>query len=170
VPRQALTYNQSLEATDRVWRQQSGGNQSLEATESGGNRAWRHPGLGGNSVNHANGRRVTSSHVLRTGRSEHNCFGVKNANGSRATHVFANRGSRQPVWRQQSLGPTVLGANSVNHANGRRVTTSHVLRTGRIQHVCFGVKNANGSRVTHVFENRGCALPDLCRAMHLLVP
>ena len=65
------------------------------------------------------------------------------------------------LWGQQSLGATEsggnrFGGNSVNHANGRRVTSSHVLRTGRSEHVCFGVKNANGRRVTHVFENRSC--------------
>jgi len=32
------------------------------------------------------------------------------------------------------------GVYSVNHGNGRRVTSSHVLRTGRREHVCFGVK------------------------------
>jgi len=129
------TYLQPESGGNRVWRQQSPEatrvwrQQSLEATESGGNKVWRQTDLGAYSVNHANGRRVTSSHVLRTGRSEHICFGVKNANGSRETHVFENRSWQPPdlcrdkhlpttrvwrqpesggnrVWRQQSLEAT----------------------------------------------------------------
>ena len=92
-----------------------------------------------------------------------------------ATESGGNRFGGNRVWGQQSLGATEsggnrFGGNSVNHANGRRVTSSHVLRTGRSEHVCFGVKNANGSRVTHVFENRGSGQPDLERASRLPVP
>ena len=72
------------------------------------------------------------------------------------TDLEAAESGGNRVWGQQTLGATDLEGNSVNHANGCRVTSSHVLRTGRSEHVCFGVKDANGSRVTHVFENRSC--------------
>ena len=39
------------------------------------------------------------------------------------------------------------------HANGRRVTSSHVLRTGCREHVYFGAKNTNGCSVTPVFSS-----------------